>query len=154
MLKRNGQQLGRSKTVVTLRTLYDADEAAWLDRMALLIRKRRYDELDYEHLAELLDDMAKRERREVKHRLEQLLIHLLKWEHQSEKWSRSWRDSIKHQRNRLQDILDSKTLRNFAKGVLDQAFSRAVERAATQTGLSADAFPEDCPYTVEDLLKS
>lgn len=62
--------------------LYETDETAWLEQMSKLISERRYGELDYEHLSEYLLDMAKRDRREVLHRLTTLLAHLVKWGHQ------------------------------------------------------------------------
>ena len=68
------------KTAAALVSLYEADETAWLDRMAELIRERRYEELDYSHLQEYLTDMANRDRREVESRLRVLLSHLLKWQ--------------------------------------------------------------------------
>jgi hypothetical protein len=63
-----------------LSELYEADETAWLDAMADLVRQGRLEELDYAHLAEYLTDMARSDRREVESRLTTLLEHLLKWE--------------------------------------------------------------------------
>ena len=77
------------KPTEKLADLYEADETAWLDAMAESIRKGRLDDLDYAHLAEYLEDMAKRDRREVKSRLTVLAAHVLKWQHQPKKRSRS-----------------------------------------------------------------
>jgi hypothetical protein len=62
-----------------LRNLYETDETAWLETMADLIKQGRLQDLDYTHLGEYLEDMARRDRREVKSRLVTLLAHLLKW---------------------------------------------------------------------------
>ena len=64
-----------------LSVLYERDETAWLEAMAVLAARGRYAEMDFRHLSEYLADMAKRDRREVFSRLVVLLSHLLKWEH-------------------------------------------------------------------------
>src|SRR5690349_22135287 len=110
--------------------LYEADETAWLEQMSKLISEGRYKELDYKHLGEYLLDMAKRDRREVVSRLKTLMMHLLKWEHQPRKRSRSWQTNIMTQRDDLRDLLESQTLRNHAVDVLADVYARAVRYAA------------------------
>jgi hypothetical protein len=133
-------------------SLYERDETAWLEKMSKLIDERRYEELDYKHLSEYLLDMAKRDRREIFSRLTTLLIHLLKWEYQPRKRSRSWEVTIMNQRYELRDELESKTLTNHALDVLPEAYARAVKLAAKETGLSPERFPQECPYTIDDML--
>ena len=79
--------------------------------------------LDLENLSEYLQDMARRDKREVFSRLTVLLTHLLKWEHQVDRRSNSWEATILHQRRELQDLLESRTLRNHAQDVLGKAYS-------------------------------
>ena len=135
-----------------LSRMYEADETGWLEQMSKLISERRYGELDYQNLGEFLLDMAKRDRREVFNRLTTLLMHLLKWEFQPRKRSRSWETTILIQRDDLEDQLESQTLRNHALEVLPKAFARAVRYAAKETGMSQERFPQQCPYTLDDLL--
>jgi hypothetical protein len=135
-----------------LARLYEADETGWLEQMSKLINERRYEELDYQHLGEYLLDKAKRDRREVLHRLTTLLTHLLKWEHQPRKRSRSWEITIRRERRELQDLLDSRTLEDYALEILPKAYTRAAKDAATETGLVQERFPQECPYTLADLL--
>jgi hypothetical protein len=137
-----------------LSRLYTADETAWLEQSANLLHEGRYDDLDYKHLEEFLWDMAKRDKREVRSRLTSLLLHLLKWDYQPRKRSRSWRLSIITQRHELEDALDSKTLKNHASEALPGAYVKAVERAAAETGLSSHTFPQECPYSLEEVLGS
>jgi hypothetical protein len=136
----------------TLSQLYEADETAWLEEMADLIRQGRWADLDYHHLGEYLTDMARRDRREVKNRLTTLLVHVLKWVHQTEHRSGSWRGTIIEQRQELVGLAARGVLRNHAEAVLASAYADAVERAAAETGLTLPTFPEACPYTVEQLL--
>jgi hypothetical protein len=133
-------------------SFYEADETAWLELMGDLIRRGRFNELDYVHLADYLEDMAQRDRREVKSRLSVLIAHLLKWDYQKKRRSRSWRATITVQRQELQDLLDSKALRKHARRILAESYAAAVERAAVDTGLSAKIFPKECPYTLEKIL--
>jgi hypothetical protein len=135
-----------------LAQLYEVDETAWLEAMADLIQQGRWDDLDFAHLGEYLGDMARRDRREVKSRLTTLLAHVLKWVHQPEHRSRSRRGTIIEQRQELSDLAARGVLRNHAEAVLADAYAEAVERAAAETGLAAEAFPNTCPYTLEQLL--
>ena len=135
-----------------LSSLYESDETAWLDAMSELIRQGRHDQLDYAHLMEYLEDMARRDRREVASRMTVLIAHLLKWTHQPRKRSRSWRGTIIAQQQELADDVQGGVLRNHAEGVLPKVYAKAVKRAAAETGLSAKTFPAACPYTLDELL--
>jgi len=139
-------------TVRSLSSLYRKDETAWLETMSQLLAERRIRELDYRHLSEYLADMAKRYRREVMSRLTTLLAHLLKWDHQPEKQTRSWRATIAVQRHELEDLLESATLKKHARDILAKAYARAVRQASLETGLNESAFPAECPYSLDDVL--
>ncbi len=142
------------RAAAELSQLYEADETCWLEAMADLIGQGRWDELDYVHLEEYLGDMAQRDRREVKSRLTTLLAHVLKWVHQPDHRSRSWRGTIVEQRQELSELVARGVLRNHAEGVLGDAYAEAVERAAAETGLAADSFPKECPYLLDQLLSA
>jgi len=137
---------------LTLRQLYESDETAWLDETARLIETEQLGKLDYQSLKEYIQDMAIRDRREAKSRMRQLLIHLLKWEYQPRKRSRSWETTIADQRFEMQDILTSKTLLNHVKQELSVVYNQAVKVAMTETGLKRENFPDSCPYSLEFLL--
>jgi hypothetical protein len=140
------------QTANALTELYEADETAWLETMAKLIRARRYGELDYRHLREYLSDMAKRDKREVQSRLTVLIAHLLKWLYQPEKRSGSWRATILVQQQALAPDLEGGSLRRHAQTVLDRVYRNAVEQAAAETELPTERFPAECPFTLEELL--
>jgi hypothetical protein len=138
--------------VLPLETLYQQDETAWLDATAELIRLNRLDALDYPNLAEYLTDMAARDRREVRSRLLSLLMHLLKWEYQPDKRSRSWRTTVLNQRQELAVLAGQGVLRVHAVEVLSEAYQDAVELAASETKMRREAFPSECPYSFDQLL--
>jgi hypothetical protein len=137
-----------------LAALYDVDETAWLDAMAEIAAQRRAEDVDWEHLAEYLADMSRRDRRAVRGKLTGLLAHLLKWDHQKENRSNSWRRSIVVQRRDLRDLLTSRTLRKHAEAILAEAYQDAIEQAAAETGMHEDDFPALTPYTLEEALES
>lgn len=132
--------------------LFESDETAWLEQMAGLAATGEASQLDLPHLSEYLLDMAKRDKREVLRRLFVLLVHLLKWEHQPSKRSRSWELTIQEQREELRDLLESGVLRAYGEQELDRAYDRALRRAVVETNLAPDAFPSECPYTLDQII--
>jgi hypothetical protein len=140
------------RSPVATATLYEADETAWLEAAADLIRQGRFDEIERETLAEYLTDMAKRDRREVFSRLVMLLSHLLKWEYQPDHRSGSWRGTILEQQRELRQLLESGTLRNHAIAVFAEAYTDARKQAAAETALARTAFPEECGWDLDSAL--
>jgi hypothetical protein len=86
-------------------TLYDQDIAAWAQEQAALLRDRQWDQLDVEHIAEEIAELNLRERHELAHRYVILLSHLLKWRYQPERRCSSWRNTIHHQRSRIERLI-------------------------------------------------
>lgn len=120
--------------------------------MAGLLRAGRFSELDVEHLAEEVEDMGKRDRRELESRLQVLLVHLLKWQVQPEHRSPSWRRPIIAQRAGIERVLrDSPSLRPRLESDLDRHYVDAMERAANETELPIDRYPARCPWTLAEL---
>jgi hypothetical protein len=141
-----------TRTELPLAELYLEDETAWLEAMADLIRMGQYAELDYSHLREYLTDMSRRDRREVRSRLVGLLLHILKWAHQPDHRSRSWRGSIIAQRQELSALASRGVLRQHAEAVLAETYQDAVELAVAETGLPRETFPAECAYSFDELL--
>ncbi len=140
------------RTPHALAALYEADETAWLELTAGLVRAGRFDHVDAATLAEYLDDMAKRDRREVESRLVVLLAHLLKWEHQPDRRTGSWLATILEQQRELRRALESGTLRNHAAATLSEAYTNARKQAAAETGLPRGAFPEASAWDLDAAL--
>jgi hypothetical protein len=134
-----------------LRDLTGSDPVAWYDATIELLDLGRHDALDFTRVRGLLTDMGASERREVKNRLVVLLAHVLKWTHQPDKRSRSWSATIYTQQRELADHAAG-VLREHARRVTADAYPLAVGRATRGTGLPAETFPADCPYTFDQLL--
>jgi hypothetical protein len=133
--------------------LYDKDLYAWAMTTARMVREGRLDELDREHLAEELESMGKSELRALERRLAVLLAHLLKWQFQPEKRSKSWQRTLIEQRKRIARLLrDSPSLRPKLDETLSDAYDSALRLAAEDTGLDESDFPAACPYPVQMAL--
>jgi Domain of unknown function DUF29 len=152
MIMIGGLAMMPEQNVSSAADLYEQDETAWLEQTASLVAQRRFGEIDLEHLCEYLSDIARRDKRDVLSRLVTLITHLLKWDHQPEHRSNSWRGTIRFQRTELKDLLESETLRRHAEDVLAQAYRRAVLQAAAETGLAETVFPAPSALTIEDIL--
>ena len=61
--------------------LYDTDIVAWAEQQALALRCRAANEIDWDNVAEEIEDLAARQKREVGRRLRIICEHLLKWRH-------------------------------------------------------------------------
>ena len=59
-------------------SLYDEDLCLWSKTTAKLLKQKRCDEIDLEHLIEELHDVGKSERRTLRSQLEREMLHLLK----------------------------------------------------------------------------
>jgi Domain of unknown function DUF29 len=134
-------------------TLYETDFFEWTARTSELLRQGRFGELDVEHLAEEIEDMGKSERRALMSRVRVLLVHLLKWNVQTERQSRSWQGAILEQRQEIEQLLEEMPSQKvYVQQVLTKTYVRAVNRASVETGLAASAFPAKCPFTLEQIL--
>ena len=134
-------------------TLYDTDLHAWALDQAQALRAGHVEALDLEHLAEELESMGASERAELTSRMTELLLHLLKWRFQPERHGASWEVSIIKQRNGIADLLEtSPSLRPRLLEVLAKAWPRALRLAVAETRLPLASFPEDCPFTLEEVL--
>jgi hypothetical protein len=133
---------------------YQTDFFSWTREQVEFLKSGRLDRLDVGHLIEELETMGASERRELLSRLEELLLHLLKWRHQPGFRGASWEVSIVKQRDALEDLFEtSPSLRPMLSEVFDKAYRRARLYASKETGLPLTTFPESCAWTVENVLR-
>ena len=138
-----------------MRTSYETDVVAWASEQARLIRAGRFDLLDLEHIAEEIEDVGKSEQRELASRMAVLLAHLLKWEHQPARRSKSWQYTLTTQRKEVAYVIsEAPSLRTKFSDErwLDIVWSKAKSQAESETGLDIDTFPEVCPWPISDVL--
>jgi hypothetical protein len=141
------------KTAADLAGLYDEDFFEWTRVNGELLRTGRFDQADIEHIAEEIEDMGKRNLHEMNSRVRVLLGHLLKWQLQPEKRSRSFERTIAGQRTELGQLLeDSPSLRVRIQPNLRRNYQKSVQLAVIETGLPENHFPAECPFTVDQIL--
>ncbi len=135
-------------------SLHEQDLLAWAEQQAAHLRAGDLDRVDVAHLIEELDAMAGNLRRELKNRLRILLAHLLKWQFQPRRRSRSWAATIAEQRAQIEDLLEeSPSLRRELEAAARAAWPQARKRAAIETGLPLESFPIDLPYALRRILE-
>ena len=134
-------------------SLYDTDFYQWTQAMANALRQGSWQDLDIDNLVEEIDSLGRSDKRALKNRLEVLFMHLLKWSYQPEHRSNSWQTTIVEQRLRIQDLLaDSPSLKPYYESVFADCYARARRKAAVETGLSIEVFPEKAPFTPTETL--
>jgi hypothetical protein len=132
---------------------YDRDFYAWANEQASLLRAGRLAEADIAHIAEEIEIMGKREKRELANHLAILLLHLLKWQFQPHRQGNSWRLSIANNRDRLSSHLDDNpSLKASLPAAVSEAYRYARRDAARQTRLDEGRFPAVCPWTFEQMM--
>jgi len=143
------------QTANTLAQLYDQDYYLWLVQTAYLLKNKQLTQLDIDHLFEEIADIGKREKRALISNLEILLMHLLKYQYQPENRSNSWRYTIFEHRDRIEkQFNDSPSLKSYFLENFDAAYTKARQKAAIETGMELELFPNTCPFSPENTLDS
>ena len=134
-------------------SLHERDFYAWANEQAALLRAGRLSDADIDHIAEEIGSIGKAEKRELFNRLEVLLKHLLEWQFQPERRSKSWTNTIRVQRNRLNSHLaDNPSLKPQIPASIQAAYVNARIEAAEETDLDETVFPEVCAWVFEQVM--
>ena len=132
---------------------YDRDFYSWSLEQARLLREGRWSALDRENVAEEIESLGREQFNKLESALRVLILHMLKWDHQSKLRSRSWVLSIEAQRVELEDVLlDNPGLQPRIAEAIGRAYRKARIEAAKETGMEKTAFPEQCPYSWDDIV--
>ncbi|AFY77750.1 MAG: DUF29 domain-containing protein [Hydrococcus sp. C42_A2020_068] len=139
--------------MANLASLYEKDFLEWTIVTAQLLEQRNWEELDLDNLIEEILSMGRSEKKALYSNLKILLMHLLKYKYQSEKRTSNWRSSIREHRQRIAEaFIDSPSLKNYFDNIFDECYQKARLLASDETGLNADYFPEECPFSVGQVL--
>ncbi len=136
-----------------MNTPYASDILVWANEQAALLRAGRFSEIDVAHIAEEIEDVGKSERRELASRMAVLLTHLLKWQFQPGRRGSSWQRTIREQRRAIGvHLRETPSLKTSLADPNwhESLWADAVAKAIDDTGL--DLFPDDCPWSVEQML--
>ncbi len=132
---------------------YDQDFYTWLLQQAQILRERKFDQADWEHIIEEIEDVSKSEKRALQAFIETLFMHLLKWQYQPAHQGWSWKFTIIEQRKRIiEHLQENPGLKKKLPELINRAYGYAVAGAIRETGLAAAHFSSDCPWTFEVFM--
>jgi hypothetical protein len=136
-----------------LPNLYECDFNLWVEATAQLLREGRLTELDVENLLEEVESMGISNKLALSSDLVVVLLHLLKWQYQPNKRTRSWEKSIAEHRRRIDERFEaSPSLKRYYLQIFDKCYRNARKQAKIETRLPLAHFPEICPFTSEQVL--
>ena len=143
----------RAATFDVPETSYEADPHAWALEQANHLRAGAWSKLDSANLADEIEDVAGSERRRLTSAFRIILLHLLKWDHQPERRTRSWTTSIRTQRLAvLYQLEDCPSLAPQVPDLIERAYQRARIEASGETDFDETVFPEDLPYILDEIM--
>jgi Domain of unknown function DUF29 len=136
-------------------SLYETDFYRWTIEQSEQLRFGKFDGLDLQNLAEEIESLGRQERRELENRLGVLIGHLLKWQYQQEKRTRSWQVTINAQRREIQKLLrDNLSLKSYLDMAVEEGFVSGLDLVLAETPLNKKVFPSNCPYTIGQIFDS
>ncbi|SKB14449.1 conserved hypothetical protein [Planktothrix sp. PCC 11201] len=139
--------------MIDLKSLYELDDAEWLEETVKLIKNHQFEQLDVENLIEELEDLGREKKNAVASLLEQIIRHLLLLQY----WTSEAEYNAVHQKEEMYTFrvqLRRKittNLRNYLELELDSIYQDALGFVKIKTQNSVN-FPPECPYILEQLL--
>ena len=136
--------------------LYEEDFYVWTQRQAELLRARKFEDLDLEHLIEEVAELGDTKLSAVLNNARVVMEHLLKLQHSPAADPRNgWRATVLEHRSRLEVELTPRLTQ-----IMDAELPRMYRLARRSASVSmrdhgehaaADAIPETCPYTADQI---
>ncbi|MDZ8222861.1 DUF29 domain-containing protein [Nostoc sp. ChiVER01] len=134
-------------------SLYETDFYAWTQEQVALLRNEQWSQIDLQNLIEEIQSLGKQQRQELRNRMSVLIGHLLKWQYQSGRRSRSWLATLRIQRLDIAELLeDNPSLKPYLEEALSKAYLKGVELAVGETDLPKRTFPVECPYSLVEIV--
>ena len=134
-------------------TRHEDDLFTWAQERVALLRQGRFDEIDVVHIAEELSDVGNEQLDKLESAIAVLTKHLLTWDYQPYRHSRSWAQTIAEQRRRIEKLLKkNQGLQSQLEEAVADGYANGRNRALIETELAYDVLPETCPYPFEDLM--
>ena len=134
-------------------SLYETDFYRWTFEQSKLLALGNLDGLDLENLAEEIASLGRQERQELENRLGVLIGHLLKWQYQPNKRSRSWQVTISNQRRAIKKLLtNNPSLKPYLDTAVQDGFLLGLGLVLSETKLKKKLLPTDCPYEIAQIF--
>ena len=133
---------------------YEADLYGWVEDQVALLKANEVGSIDASHITRELDDLGRTEFDKLVSAIRVVLHHLLKWDHQPERRSRSWVITIDEHRRRIRrELRDSPSLKPRIEEAIGEAYPDALAGARRETGLPAKVFPRMCAYPWQEIVE-
>ncbi|MFM8258800.1 MAG: DUF29 domain-containing protein [Vulcanococcus sp.] len=134
-------------------SLHERDFYGWVQQQCAALRDHNSGQLDWDGLQEELEALGRQEYRELVSRLAVLLGHLLTWQVQPERRSRSWFLSIREQRRAITRLLaQNPSLRAKADDAMNDGFEAGVDLVLRETDLSLRMLPQHSAWSLDQAL--
>lgn len=135
---------------------YEQDFYGWIQKTVSCIQAGRLNALDWEQLAEELQDLGNEQKNQLESRLLVLYEHLLKltyWSQERDDNQRGWRATILEQRKQLKRLLKrSPSLKPYFQEVAQEMYDDARQITSLKTGLALALFPQSPIASMEEIL--
>ena len=142
--------------------LYEEDFVLWSKHQVEALRAAAHSgsnqQLDWDHLAEEIEDLGRSERDAVRSQIRRIIEHFLKLAYSPAEQPRfDWMASIVEARATLGDKI-SATLRRDAEAMLPKLYHdgrRLAELSLRACGedKAAEGLPQSCPYSLDDICR-
>lgn len=134
-------------------TAYADDFYTWTQEQGARLRSGDLSGLDRANLAEEIESLGKSQFSSLVSALRVVLLHMLKFEYQPGRRTRSWTISIAtHRIHVAEELSESPGLKGRLTEAIGKAYRVARLEAAKETRLAVNRFPETCPYTYQDIM--
>lgn len=132
---------------------YDDDPYTWALEQAKLLRGGRLDLIDAVNIADEIEALVHYLADKLRSDLTRLLQHLVKWDYQPDRRSRSWSLSIQEHRRRVERHLrKGPGLHSILTELVEEAYADGRRHALDETNLPMAAVPEMSPYNWNEIM--
>ena len=136
----------------TYENTYENDFYGWTRTTVALLKQKKYQEADMDHIIEELEEMGGSYENQLINRLAILIAHLLKWQFQPDFRDRSWSGTIKEQRNKINRLMrKNPSLKSKISEALQEGFDDSKNIIEKETPIEMNLLPQECPYTFEQI---
>lgn len=139
-----------------MNTLYETDIYAWSMEQIGLIKDRKFDKLDLDHLLQEIDGVGNNNRDAIKAHLLNIIYHLLKKEYTlnlSYDNNKSWTDSIDEARDQIYFIIEEvPSLQKYPETIIQSCYILARKRYSDKFRKEIREIPTDCIWTKGYIL--
>ncbi|MER0238444.1 DUF29 domain-containing protein [Fulvimarina sp. MAC8] len=144
--------LAKDQSQVENSARYEEDIYSWASEQGRHLRQLRPTGLDWENVAEEIESLGSEQLHALESCYTLLIYHLLKWQFQPERRSRSWQLTINNSRRQIRRReARNKSLAARSWKIVEEVYGDAISDASLETGLPILTFPEICPYTLDQL---